>query len=178
MSHNENVPINRRGSGPNGCFVKDDILELWGTKSIPVLTNLPVPCEYIEIIHDETNKTTFSVSFLLDTKSIRCSFPGCSFSHDISKVYSRSIINHLHLRLHAISHRSKDNTKDDRLKRKKQSLLNNFFQKESKKKCMTNDDILEMNDDIITQTKEQTTMNDDVIIQTKDQLRGTMVRPY
>ena len=163
------VPINR-GSGPNGCFMKDDILELRGTKFIPVLAKLPMPCEHMETTHDETNKSTFSVLFVLDAKSIRCSFPGCSFSHDMSKVHCRTIINHSHVTLHATSHRPKDDLKDDCLKRKKQSLLNNFFQ--TKKKCINDDDIGEMNDDVIRE------MKDPIITALSDDIRETMVRPH
>ena len=126
----------------------------------------------METIHDESNKSTFSVLFLLDTKAIRCSFPGCLFSHDISKVYCRTIINHSHITRYATTHRPKDNINNDSLKRKKQSLLNNFFQKESKKKCINDDHIGKINDDVIRE------MKDPITTAIYDNIRETIVHPY
>ena len=69
-------------------FMKDNILELWGTKFILVLVKLPIPCKYMETIHNETNKSMFSVLFMYNTKLICCSFSSYSFSHNISSLDS------------------------------------------------------------------------------------------
>ena len=47
------------GSGPNGLFVKEDIMELKSNRCMSNLSQLPMPCDFLEITQVEGDAEPF-----------------------------------------------------------------------------------------------------------------------
>ena len=63
---NDNSATINAGSGPNESFAKEDIMKLNANSSMPQLSQLPMPCDFLEIVQVEGDTNPFCVGFKID----------------------------------------------------------------------------------------------------------------